>query len=138
MTDSNCLFCKIVDGQLPCYKVYEDDSVIAFLDIFPVGDGHTLIIPKKHSELFHECSDEVVSSVALAVKKVGQAVIKAFGVEGYNVLCNNGSVSGQVVGHVHYHVIPRKSGDGILTGWPKAELNKGQAEEILDKIQQQL
>ena len=138
MADGDCIFCKIISGQIPCSKVYEDDSVLAFLDINPVSSGHTLVVPKEHFEYFHECSKDVSESVTDAVRRISRAVVTAMDADGYNILCNNGSAAGQLVGHVHYHIIPRSSGDGILKGWPAGKYQEGQAEEVLDKIRCQL
>ena len=138
MADGDCIFCKIVAGQIPCNKVYEDESVIAFLDINPVSEGHTLVVPKEHFEKFDVCSAEVIVAIGPVISKISSAVVVATGADGYNILCNNGIAAGQLVGHVHFHVIPRKSGDGILKGWPAGKYEGGRAETVLENIKKHL
>ncbi|MGB9929579.1 MAG: HIT family protein [Methanosarcina sp.] len=108
----NCLFCKIISGEIPSKKVYEDDTVFAFLDIHPASEGHTLVAPKKHYSNFTDMSAEDVASLFEAARKITAAVEKAFSAQGSNIGINNGEVAGQEVPHVHVHVIPRKKGDG--------------------------
>lgn len=134
MFSDECIFCKIVTGQLPSYKIYEDEKVFAFLDIGPLSQGHTLVVPKAHFEKFHECPAELLADVAKVLGEVAKAVLKATGAQGYNVLCNNGRVAGQLVDHVHFHIIPRNEGDGVFTQWPAKKYEDGQAEEILKTI----
>ncbi|WP_269850654.1 HIT family protein [Methanosarcina horonobensis] len=111
MTES-CLFCKIISGEIPSERVYEDDAVYAFLDIYPASEGHTLVAPRKHFSKFTDMGAEDVAVLFEAARKVTAAVEKAFSAEGSNVGINNGEVAGQEVPHVHVHVIPRKKGDG--------------------------
>lgn len=108
----NCLFCKIISGEIPSKRVYEDDYVYAFLDIYPASEGHTLIAPKKHYNSFTDMDPEDVARLFEAARKITAAVEKAFSAEGSNIGINNGEVAGQEVPHVHVHVIPRKKGDG--------------------------
>lgn len=108
----DCLFCKIVAGKIPSNKIYEDDSVFAFLDINPASEGHTLVLPKKHFNSFTEMHSGEVASLFEAVRKLTSAVEKAFSAEGSNIGINNGKVAGQEVPHTHVHIIPRKRGDG--------------------------
>lgn len=107
----DCLFCKIVSGEVPSYKVYEDDIAYAFLDIYPTSEGHTIVLPKKHSMRFTEMSEAEVSSLFASVSKVARAVEKALDVPGSNIGLNNGEVAGQCVPHVHVHIIPRRVND---------------------------
>jgi histidine triad (HIT) family protein len=108
----NCLFCKIISGEIPSKRVYEDDYVYAFLDIYPASEGHTLVTPKKHYNSFTDMDPEDVARLFEAARKITAAVEKAFSAEGSNIGINNGEVAGQEVPHVHVHVIPRKKGDG--------------------------
>lgn len=108
----NCLFCKIISGEIPSYRIYEDDAVYAFLDIYPASEGHTLVAPKKHFSNFTDMNAEDVALLFETARKVTAAVEKAFSAEGSNIGINNGEVAGQEVPHVHVHVIPRKKGDG--------------------------
>ena len=134
MSADDCIFCKIANGLIPSKKIYEDKATFAFLDIGPVSDGHTLVIPKEHFEKLHECSGEVLSELIRCVSVVADAVVCATGAEGYNVLCNNGKSAGQLVGHVHFHIIPRNSGDGVFDRWPAYEYKEGQGDAIAEMI----
>jgi histidine triad (HIT) family protein len=133
-----CVFCKMVAGEIVVAKVYEDEAVLAFLDVGPISDGHTLVIPKQHCMRIHECDPEVLAEVASRLGRIAEAVVEAIDADGYNVLCNNGAAAGQVVDHLHFHVIPRKTGDRVLTEWPSYRYRKGQMEEIAAKIRRNL
>lgn len=128
-----CIFCRIVAGELSAYKIYEDDQVLAFLDIKPVSAGHTLVIPKKHHQSMEDISMNDLSSLFMVIKKVGLLLKQGLGIEGYNIIENNDAVAGQVVPHLHFHLIPRAAGDGLTT-WPQREYQIGEAEEIIKKI----
>jgi histidine triad (HIT) family protein len=128
-----CIFCKIVEGELPSYKVYEDKDVLAFLDINPVKDGHTLVIPKKHYPNLEEIPEKDLQKVIVAVKKIGQSLKNGLGVDSYNVCENNDPAAGQIIPHIHFHLIPRYEGDE-LKSWPQAPYLEGKAEETLEKI----
>lgn len=138
MSANDCIFCKIIAGQIPCNKIYEDDGVLAFLDIQPVSDGHTLVIPKAHFETLHECPADVLAGVSSCLGVIADAVVTATDAQAYNVLCNNGRAAGQLVKHVHFHVIPRISGDGVFDRWPAGEYASGRAESIADMIRKNL
>src|SRR5680860_576806 len=103
----SCIFCKIIAGEAPCYKVYEDEHVLAFLDINPVNPGHTLVVSKKHFSNIEEADDETLCQVIKAIKKIGFSLKKNLAVPGYNVQANNDPAAGQVVAHLHFHVTPR-------------------------------
>jgi histidine triad (HIT) family protein len=134
----DCVFCKMVAGQIPVVKLYEDEAVLAFLDIGPVSDGHTLVIPKTHCTKIHECAPEVLAKVGSCLGRIAGAVAAAMDADGYNVLCNNGRAAGQVVEHLHFHVIPRKTGDGVFTQWPARKYAEGRIAEIAEKIHKSL
>ncbi len=134
MSADNCIFCRIVAGELPCWRIYEDDVVLAFLDIAPVSDGHTLVVAKRHFERLHDCPADVLAGIASRLGRIADAVVSAMGSDGYNVLCNNGRAAGQLVDHVHFHIIPRNGGDGVLGRWTKYEYEEGRAERIAKKI----
>jgi histidine triad (HIT) family protein len=115
---SDCIFCKIINGDIPSSKVYEDENVLAFLDISQVTKGHTLVIPKVHKENVYELTDEIASNVFKAVPKVANAIKAAYDPIGLNVLQNNGEAAGQSVFHFHMHLIPRYgNGDGFGAVW---------------------
>jgi len=118
MTDKDCIFCKIIRGEIPCAKVYETDSVLAFLDIAPVNKGHTLVIPKAHHVNIWELPPELGPDMLEGIRVVGQALKDGLGAQGMNVGMNNGAAAGQLVMHAHWHLIPRFEGDG-LTLWPQ-------------------
>ncbi len=134
MSNDGCVFCKMVAGQIPIAKIYEDQTVLAFLDIGPVSDGHTLVISKQHFEKLHDCPPELLGQVGSRIGKIAKAVADAMGAEGYNVLCNNGSAAGQLVEHLHIHIIPRNTGDGVFNRWPAYKYQKGEIEQIAVKI----
>ncbi len=119
----DCIFCKIVKGEIPCFKVYEDDRVLAFMDINPISEGHTLIIPRKHAQDLWEIPEEDLAAIHLASRKIGQAMQKALGPAGVAVLQLNGRGVNQVVMHYHLHLMPRASGRPELpvTVWEKKE-----------------
>lgn len=113
MTD--CLFCKISTGDLPCHKLYEDDKVIAFLDIFPVSSGHTLVVPKTHEKNALETTDEDLLATMHVVKKIAPAVLSVAGTDSCRILTNVGEPSGQSVFHMHMHIIPCFEGQAPTT-----------------------
>ncbi len=129
----SCTFCKIIAGEIPSYKVYEDDYTIAFLDINPVNPGHTLVVPKQHFINIEEADEETLCQVIKVVKKIGLSLKENFSAEGYNVQVNNNLVAGQVVPHLHFHIIPRLLGDGMEL-WQQKKYLDNEAEEVLNKI----
>jgi len=133
-----CIFCKIIKDDIPAHKLFEDDRVLAFLDIGPLSDGHCLVVPKEHYERLDDCPAEVAAALISKVGPIAQAIIAATDAQGYNVLNNNGRCAGQLVGHVHFHIIPRRAGDGIFTRWPSKQYHQGRAEELIQKIKQNL
>ena len=138
MAVEDCVFCKMVAGEIPVTKLYEDPFVLAFLDIGPVSDGHALVIPKEHFGKLHECSEEISGKIGSALGKIAAAVVAAMDYDGYNVLCNNGRVAGQVVEHLHFHIIGRKAGDGLFDRWPAYGYQPGRIEELAAKIQDKI
>jgi histidine triad (HIT) family protein len=129
----NCIFCKIVRGDIPAFKVYEDGYTLAFLDIAPVNPGHVLVISKFHAANLDDVDDLMLAYMMRTVQKVGQAMRKSLGVKGYNVIVNNGKLAGQLVDHCHIHVIPRYEKDG-LTPWPQAKYQDDEARKIVAKL----
>ena len=127
MTD--CIFCKIIKGELPCFKVYEDDRVLAFLDINPISPGHTLIIPKQHSKDLYEIPEEDLTALHLASKKIIKAISNALSPTGVACVQLNGKGANQVVLHYHLHLIPRMPGSPGLpvSDW---EIKPGDMDQI--------
>jgi len=122
------IFQKIIDGEIPCHRVYEDDHVLAFLDVAPLSKGHVLVIPKEATSSLHELSIESGAALGAALVTVAKAVVKATAATDYNILQNNGSDAHQAVFHVHFHIIPTYSGDdGLGIDWRPSELIDGEA-----------
>jgi histidine triad (HIT) family protein len=138
LAQKDCIFCKIIASQIPCIKIYEDKNILAFLDIGPVSDGHTLVVPKEHCTKVDNSKPEVLLAVAAVLPKITAAVAAATGADGYNVLCNNGRAAGQLVEHLHFHIIPRKTGDGVFKHWPAFKYPQGKAEKIAETIRAKL
>lgn len=128
MSDGKCIFCRIVAGELPSEKVYEDADVIAFMDISPVVRGHTLVVPKAHHPDIAAAPVPALQKVIAVVKKVAQAQLQALRADGVNVTQANGEAAGQVVPHIHFHVIPRFRDDGH--SWTSPQRKYGDAAEM--------
>ena len=116
--DPDCVFCKIVAGEIPCFKVYEDAATLAFMDINPVGDGHVLVIPKAHFADVVAVTEDAIGAVAAAARKVARAVQAALAPPGLNLMQCNGEAAAQSVQHFHMHVIARRTDDGLNMNWP--------------------
>jgi len=129
-----CVFCKIVEGTVPSLRVLENEHVLAFLDINPLAPGHLLVIPKRHFERLDQMPEELTAEIARMLPKLGRAVATAAGAMGYNLLQNNGACAGQVVEHVHFHLIPRVPGDGLGYRWPAGKYPPGKDQEMLGKM----
>ena len=125
---ADTIFTRILAGEIPCHRVYEDDHVLAFLDINPLARGHTLVIPKEPAETLDALSDDAAAAIGRVLPRICRAVKEVTGTQAYNVLQNNGSAAHQAVMHVHFHVIPRpSSAEGLGIGWPAGELEDGDA-----------
>jgi histidine triad (HIT) family protein len=129
-SDPDCIFCKIIAGEIPCTKLLDEDGALAFLDIGPVARGHALLIPKDHYNTIDEMPPEVASAMFRHLPKLVKAVQSVTGCEGVNVLQNNGRIAGQVVTHVHVHVIPREAGGTFTFNWPAGQYEDGQIESL--------
>ncbi len=131
-----CVFCEIIKGAIPADKIYEDDDVLSFLDIKPNNPGHTLVIPKKHFQNLEDIDDLALSKLIIAVKKVGQMLKEKLGVLAYNVVVNNGPLAGQIVPHIHFHLIPRYLNDGLrfCEKVEGSKIVKLSTEEIIAKL----
>ncbi len=125
------IFDRIVSGEVPCYRLYEDEHVLAFLDVGPLADGHTLVIPKERVASLHELSEDAAAAVGRVLPRLCRAVVAATGVADYNVLQNNGAAAHQAVFHVHFHIIPKPTADGGLgIRWPAGRLDPERAEHL--------
>ena len=130
----DCLFCKIIKGEIPCNKVYEDKDTIAFLDIHPINKGHALVLPKKHSETILDTDVKQLEKVMAIVKKIAGVVVKTVKADGFEICINNKKAAGQVVPHLHVHIIPRFNNDGLMYDWATKEYKGNEAKEIAGKI----
>lgn len=130
----DCIFCKIVKGNAPCTVVFENEHVLAFMDIFPAANGHTLVVPKKHFVNTLDCPEKELSEVIMAVKKIGQAQVKGLGAHGFNIHQSNNREAGQIVFHLHFHVIPRFAGDGLSFRWQPQKVETKELEKSAEKI----
>lgn len=135
---SDCIFCKIANGEFDSFTVYEDNDFRGIMDISPASRGHVIILPKKHAADIYELEDDIASKIYVVAKKIAAAVKEVTGCDGVNVLQNNGEAAGQTVFHLHMHVIPRWNDDSIKITWEQTEVEqevlKGLAEDIASKI----
>ena len=116
-TETDCIFCKIIAGEIPCFKIYEDGHTLAFMDINPANEGHALVIPKEHAVDVHAISEAAIAATVISAKKVAAAVEKTLQPGGLNLLQCNGPAAAQSVMHFHMHVLPRQSGDDLRLNW---------------------
>ena len=130
---NNCIFCNISAGEIPADKVFENENLLAFLDIKPVNPGHVLIIPKKHFADLTEMSEDLIAEIMAIGKKIGQKILD-FGLgQGFNICINTKKAAGQVVGHFHIHIIPRTESDGLEL-WKGKDYQDGEIAKIIAKI----
>ena len=115
--DPDCIFCKIISADIPCFKLYEDDDTLAFMDINPASEGHALVIPKEHAANVHEVSPSAISATVVTAQKIAAAVNRALTPQGLNLLQCNGSAAAQSVLHFHMHILPRTEGDELKLNW---------------------
>lgn len=132
------LFSKIIRGEIPCHKVYEDEKVLAFLDIGPLSNGHTLVIPKEAKATLDELSDESAAAIGRVLPRLCRAVVKATGATAYNVVQNNGMAAHQAVFHVHFHIIPKTASSGLGITWPAGRLEPEEGKALAEKIAAQI
>lgn len=129
----NCIFCRIARGEAPCRKIYEDEAVLAFLDIAQDAEGHTIVIPKKHCTSLLDCPDETYARLMETVKRISEYYVNQCGYEGVNVMNASGEAAQQSVPHLHFHIIPRKGGDGLNT-WPQLPEDAETTDELWEKL----
>ncbi len=133
-TDGTCIFCKIVAGQIPCFKLLEDEHTIAFMDINPVNPGHALAVAKGHWPMVDTIPAEVLGAVARTAQRVAKAVMGELKPVGVNLLQANGPGAGQSVPHLHFHIMPRRAGDGVALNWEYKPGDKAEMEAIYKKL----
>jgi histidine triad (HIT) family protein len=129
----DCVFCAIIEGKIPSYKIYEDDRVFAFLDIAEDADGHTLVVPKKHCRNIMDCDDDELACLIRTVKKIAAHYVESCGFEGANILSFAEPCAGQTVFHLHFHVIPRVADDGVFA-FPRFKKCRHTLEEMQKKL----
>ena len=134
----DCIFCKMLRGEIPCYKLYENDSTLGFMDINPINDGHALVIPKYHSENLYETPDVWLGAAISAAGKIAAAVNKVIRPEGINLLQANGAGAKQSVFHLHIHIIPRYAEDGVGMNWELVPGDMDSIEKLAKEIKAQL
>ena len=134
MKDTNCIFCKIANGEIPSKTLYEDDQFRVILDLGPAAKGHALILPKDHYDNLYELPDETAGEVMKLAKKMAVQMTDRLGCEGFNLVQNNGELAGQTVFHFHMHLIPRYRDDGQKIGWKPGEVSQEELEEIKNQI----
>lgn len=129
----DCLFCKIINSEIPCFKLYEDEHCLAFLDIHPSTVGHSLVIPKRHFDDWLDTPEAVLAEIARVSKIVATAAMEGLGADGFNIGVNTKPAAGQIIMHTHLHVLPRYESDGLRL-WPSLELSTTDLKKIADKI----
>ena len=132
-----CLFCKIADGSIPSQKVYEDEKVVAFLDINPATPGHTLVAPKKHFSSIFDADEETLAAMISAAKKIAERLRDKLDAEGVNVIQNNGQIAGQIVNHIHIHVVPRYKDDKVIISFPRTKTEEKDLVEVHKKLSEE-
>ena len=130
---SDCIFCKIIKGEIPCTKIYEDQHTLVFLDIAPVNKGHVLIVPKKHCEDMLDADPAMLGKLMQVSQRIGNALLKGISAQGFNLQVNNKRAAGQAVFHLHIHLVPRFADDGLQL-WPSKKYTEGEMETFKEKI----
>lgn len=133
MNNMDCIFCKIIAGEIPCHNVFENEHVIAFIDIHPCNPGHTLVVPKQHCENLLETPPDIAHHMMDVVQELAPRVMRAVGAHGFNLGVNTGIASGQAIKHTHAHIIPRFTDDG-LRHWPEKVMSQEEFAGVAEKI----
>jgi len=136
--DPDCIFCKILEGDIPAVKVFETQDCLAFMDIGPLAEGHVLLIPASHVETIDHMNADAAAAMLGHLPQLVAAVKAVTGCEGVNVLQNNGAAAHQEVPHVHFHIIPRNAGDAFGFNWPAGQYPQGRIEELAQAVRQEL
>ena len=129
----DCIFCKIIKKEIPAKIIYEGEDCLAFLDINPNTHGHALAIPREHAADFSSMSEDAARRLIVGVHRIAPQLVKILGADGYNLALNNGQAAGQLVGHVHWHIIPRVNDDNLVH-WPHSEVAKAKLEETYQNL----
>lgn len=130
----DCIFCKIAAGQMPCKKIYEDDKVLAFLDINPANPGHALVIPKKHFETLFDIDDDTLKELITKTKAIATIIKDRLKANAVNILQNNGKQAGQLVNHIHFHIIPRFPNDKVLITYQRVNITEKELDDMQKKL----
>ncbi len=136
--DANCIFCKIVAKEISAAVIHEDSAVVSFLDIGPLAEGHLLVIPRDHYGRLTDVSPDVCARIGSVLPVLGRALLTVTGASAFNALCNEGQAAGQLVSHVHFHLIPRRSGDALGYRWNAGTYAEGRAAELAAAYQRAL
>ena len=134
MTGEKSIFTRIITGEIPSFKIFENDHVYSFLDINPISRGHVLVIPKEPAQYLHELSPESSSELGRALSSISKSIVEVTGATSYNIIQNNGSQAGQTVFHVHFHIIPKYPESTHNFAWKTMEIDKKDASELAQKI----
>lgn len=134
----DCIFCKIIAGEIPSFKLYEDNATFAFMDINPANDGHVLVVPKDHAKDVHAVSDDSISRTVITAKKIAAAIEKTVSPGGINLVQSNGPAAGQSVFHFHMHVLPRREGDDLKLNWGLKPGDMDAIGKLAEKIKKNL
>ncbi len=131
---SDCLFCKIVAGKIPCTKVYEDEATIAFMDINPGAEGHLLVVPKTHADNLFDISEATLVAATKTARRLGEAMKKTLGIDGLNLFQSSGAAAFQSVFHFHFHLLPRRAGDDLRLPWTPTGADRADLEKLAVKL----
>lgn len=137
MSDMNCIFCKIANGEIPSQTLYEDDTFRVILDLGPATKGHALILPKSHYRNLYDLPEETAGEAMKLAKKMAVKMTERLGSEGFNLVQNNGDLAGQTVFHFHMHLIPRYQADGQTIGWKPQEVTQEELEAVKEQMCQE-
>ena len=135
---SDCIFCKIIAGEIPSATVYEDEDFKAIMDIFPAAKGHVIILPKKHHANLFELEEDIAAKALPVARKIARAIQAELSCDGMNLLQNNGEAAGQTIFHFHMHLIPRYQGDQVKTIWAQGKYEDGEAAALAAAIASKL
>ena len=128
------IFARIIAGQIPCQRVFENEHILAFLDLNPLAEGHTLVVPKRAVARFEDLTPDEAAELSRELPALARRIVAATGAEGFNILTNSGRVAGQEVQHVHVHIIPRRSGDGLGYRWRPQKRTAEELAALADRI----